>query len=561
MKKLLKRMLTLVSVAFMVQAIFAQTPSSNTKIVTQDLIEDDIVDNLDTGADGQKSLFFGGFDYSNGLLQAGYGQGFGDALWFSLYDGYYLKGYTTNTDSETSDSVALDGVNTDYTDISSSATVNGHNYLVNQLAFSMYINKKIGGTFFWNTKTYFDNYYSATDPTGDLSNQTAYSGIITTTTTSSSTESTTAGTTTNTKYNTLDNKYAVNTFGLDFNGVSTPNLFGDLNFYVALNKISLTTNHRYINVGYDKTSTLNGVKTLGTASYTGTYNLNYITPALEFETGITGKKLWDVVTPSFVLTEAFQMTFRKYENSYNYNRITNTTSNTETTTNASYELTPGKYRNWNNTLTPRADFSFDLGERITLKARAQAQVSFGDIYTAADNTTTTSTTTTVDNTTGDTNISKTVKTAGTARNSDVFTTEVTPTFKFGLVYQVVPDKFNVNIGVGASSGVLTWTKTTTTNSNIPTITTTSSTNEAGEETVTSSTYTATNGDGTSSGDATAETKKTAFSSTVPSVDAAIGFTLFLGEHAQLDTILLTCSTSNTTTTPIWRLNVNLGLRF
>lgn len=553
MKKLLKKMLSLVSVAFMVQAIFAQMPSSNTKIVTQDLITDEIVDNLDTGAEGQKSLFFGGFDYSYGLIQAGYGQGFGDALWFSLYDGYYLKGNTTNTDSATSDSVARDGVNIDYTDNSNKATINGYNNLKNNLAFSMYINKKIGGTFFWNTDTTWDNYYDNTDPIGAL-NGSQYSGYTSIeTTTSSSTESTSNGTTTNTIYNALNNKSAINIFGLNFNGVSTPKLFGDLNFYVALNAISVKIDNRYINVGYDKTSTLNGFKTpTDTASYTGTYNLNKLTPALEFETGITGKKLWDVVTPSFILIENFQMTFRKYENSYNYNQLTKNTATEKVTQNTNYELNPGKYKDWMNTLTPRADFSFDLGERITLKTRAQAEVSFGNVYTAADRTTTTITTTTEKKTTGETTIIKQVTTTGTATNSDVFTTEVTPKFDVGLVYQVVPGKFNVNIGMGASSGVLTWTKTTTTNSNIPQIITTTSTNNAGEE-VTYSTITLENGDGPAAGDATVETKVTNFTSETPSVNAAIGFTLFLGEHAQLDTILLT-STG-------WKLNVNLGLRF
>lgn len=555
MKKLLKKMLSLVSVAFMVQAIFAQMPSSNTKSVTQDLITDEIVDNLDTGAEGQKSLFFGGYDSTNKLIQAGYGQGFGDALWFSLYDGYYLYGNTSNTDSATSDSVARDGVNIDYTDNSNKATIKGYNNLKNNLAFSMYINKKIGGTFFWNTDTIWDNYYDNTDPTGALLDTT--NNTTTTTTTSSSTESTSNGTKTNTIYNALNNKSAKNTFGLNFNGVSTPNLFGDLNFYVALNAISVAIDNRYINVGYDKTSTLNGFKTpTDTASYTGTYNLNRITPALEFQTGITGKKLWDVVTPSFILIENFQMTFRKYENSYNYNQLITNTVTEKETRNTNYELNPGKYKDWMNTLTPRADFSFDLGERITLKTRAQAEVSFGNVYKAADRTTTTITTTTENKITGDTSIIKQVTTTGSATNSDVFTTKVTPKFDVGLVYQVVPGKFNVNIGMGAKSGVLTWTKTTTTNSNIPRIDKTTSTNFAGEE-VTSSTITVGNGDGPAPGDATAETKVTNFTSSTPSVNAAIGFTLFLGEHAQLDTILLTSAGA----TGIWQLNVNLGLRF
>lgn len=553
MKKLLKKMLSLVSVAFMVQAIFAQMPNSNTKIVTKDLITDEIVDNLDTGAEGQKSLFFGGYDSTNKLIQAGYGQGFGDALWFSLYDGYYLYGNTSNTDSATSDSVARDGVNIDYTDNSNKATIKGYNNLKNNLAFSMYINKKIGGTFFWNTDTIWDNYYDNTDPTGALLGTTNTTSTLITTTTSSSTESTSNGTKTNTIYNALNNKFAKNTFGLNFNGVSTPNLFGDLNFYVALNAISVEIDNHYINVGYDKTSTLNGFKTpTGTASYTGTYNLNKITPALEFETGITGKKLWNVVTPSFILIENFQMTFRKYENSYNYNQLTTNTVTVQETRNTNYELNPGKYKDWKNTLTPRADFSFDLGERITLKTRAQAEVSFGNVYTAADRTTTTITTTTENKITGDTSIIKQVTTTGSATNKDEFTTKVTPKFDVGLVYQVVPGKFNVNIGMGTKSGVLTWTKTTTTNSNIPRIDTTTTTNYAGEE-VTYSTITVGNGDGPAAGDATAETKVTNFTSSTPSVNAAIGFTLFLGEHAQLDTILLT-STG-------WQLNVNLGLRF
>ena len=537
---------------------FAQTPSSNTNTVTSGLIEDEIVDQIDTGVEGKDFLFFGGYEFglnSQNQIQVGVGKFFGKDLWLSLYDGYYLNASTTNSESVTRDSFSSDGVNVDYTDNSSSASTNGFSRIKNDLAFSMYLFNKMGGTAYWNMDKSIYNGYG-TDPTGALSN------TFGTTTTNNDTENHAAGTTSDKTYTALENKNLSNTFGINFNGVRTPYLFGDLKFYAGLSTVQLTMSKRYINIAYNTKTTLNGstVDEGIQPVYSGTYDYNTYTPAIAGELGLTLPKMWDCVTPTFTLGEGFTMSFQNNSNSYEYERNTLNNSTTLVRTNTSYSMIQGKYTDWKNTLTPSFTFDFDFSDSVVLKANLSTAFTLQDKYTGANSYTQKDTEKTTTIATGAVTTSETIMTGGNRENTDTFTTTLTPAFNLGFTYKVVPEKFNINMGVSATSGTLTWTKTTRTNSHIPTISTTTITDTYGNSTITGTTYTPANGDGVGTGDATAETQDKQFASGTPSADANFGFTWFLGEKAQVDAYILS-GFSGGAQHPTWAMNLTFGLRF
>ena len=65
MKKLKKTWIVFLAVWLLGTMIYAQTPSSNTKTVTGGLIEDSLVDKLDTGLSGDEIIFFAGYGLSD----------------------------------------------------------------------------------------------------------------------------------------------------------------------------------------------------------------------------------------------------------------------------------------------------------------------------------------------------------------------------------------------------------------------------------------------------------------------------------------------------------------
>lgn len=534
---------------------FSEAPSSNTKTVTGGLIEDGLVDSFDTGVEGKDTLFFGSYGMSDGTIRAGYGKRFNPKLWISLYDGWYMNAGTQTEETSKKDSVSLDGVNTDYTDSSASAQVSGNSRVKNNLAFSTYLDNKIGGTFYWNIDSSNLQGYAATDPTGMIQDKSG------TTTTKDSSENHEDGTTSLTEYSTLENKKSENTFGINFNGIQTKYLMGERKLYFKLNTFQFTKSSRFIDLAWNTKTTLNSstIDSSEQPSYKGTYNYNTYTPYLEVEAGFSFKKIWDCVTPQFTLTEGFQMSFRSNENTYTYSKNTANTALLNTRQTTSFKMDQGDYSNWKNTLTPRFDFDFDLGENITLKTRAQAGISLSNTFTGADKYTTITTTRTKDLTNGDTTVTKKITTSGAASETEIFTTTVSPEFDLGLVYRVIPGKFNINVGVSASSGSLEWKKTVKTNSNIPETSVTTFTNTAGETTVTGKSYTAKNGDGAGKDDAEEEKQTNSFSAATPDATARFGFTWFLGEKAQLDSYMI-YGTSAGTTNPTWAMNIMFAVK-
>ena len=541
MKKLVKVLLaSAVGMALSCGLAFAQT--SNTNTVTMGLLEDNIADKLDTGNDANDVLFLGAYDSNR--INLGFGKFFGDGLWISLFDSYYLNGSNpTKTTTVTNTSHSSDGMNTDYTDTVKNASVSGYSYLLNTLDYSMFFNNEKGFTLEWNTQTYFYKGYGA-DPTAAL---TATSGASATSEDSSITAT---GVSSSTKYSKLNNISSTNTYKVKFNGIKMDET-GDKNFYLQLNNVSFKHYNRLINLAYTKETKLNGSTQDGGTQpkYNGKYNYNTFTPGLEFETGLTMNTLWDVVSPKFILVDSFTMAFKHNTNTYSYTTLTTNTAAQTVTEVVDYAYHPGKYLDWSNSLTPRFDFDIDLGERFSLKARAQAEITLGGTKDYAAKTTRTTTTTTVDNITGVKTVSKEFTEQGSAnQNEDIFKTSVSPKFSFGLVYQLLPGKLNLNLGASANSGLFSWTITTEKNNHIPTISKTTQTNEFGESYVSAYTYTAT-------GNGSPETKSVAFASSTPSANANLGFTWFLSDHAQLDTVLLTGLSAS------WQLKIQLGLCF
>lgn len=558
MKKPNLRVLALAAGILTMGGAFAQTPASNTNTVTSGLIEDEIVDQLDTGVEGKDFLFFGGYGLNTRQIQLGAGKFFGKGMWFSLYDGYFTDANTTEEESVKKDAVATDGVNIDYTDNSATANTSGSSRIKNDLAFSMYLFNKIGGTAYWNMDSTSYKGYAATDPTGALEDK--YGS----TTTNDDTENHADGTASDKTYTALENKKSTNTFGINFNGIRTPDLFGDLKFYVSLGSVQLTMEKRYINLAYSTKTSLNGSPVDGDdkkhPEYSGTYKYMTFTPSLSGELGMTLPKMWDCVTPEFTLGETFAMAFKSNSNTYNYaeNTANNSTSLVRKTTD--YNMNQGKYLGWKNTMTPKFVFDFDFTERLELKASVSTPFSLEGVSTGADSYTTKETIRTTTVATGEVTTTETVTTGGTARNTDTFTTTLTPSFAMGFVYKVVPEKFNINMGVTASTGSLTWKKTTTTNSNIPEVRTTTFTDAYGHTTTTSVVNTPTNGDGVGAGDATAESQQHNFTAATPSATARIGFTWFFGDKAQVDAFLISGSSAGSTN-PLWAMNLTFGLRF
>ncbi len=557
MKKTNLRVLALAAGILTMGGVFAQTPASNTNMVTSGLIEDDIVDQIDTGVEGKDFLFFGGYGLNTNQIQIGAGKFFGPNLWLSLYEGYYLKANTTNEESVTKDNVAGDGVNIDYTDSSSSASTSGSLNLKNDIALSLFLSNKIGGTLYWNTDSITYSGYDATDPTGELSP--VKTGR---TTTSDSSEIHAAGTQSDKIYTALENTNSKNTFGVSFNGLRTPYLFGDLKFYAGLSSLAFTMERRFINIAWSQNTTLNGstVDGLKQPVYSGTYDYNTFTPSLSATLGLTLPKLWDCVTPDLSLGEGFSISFKNNASSYNYaeNTTNNSTQLVRTTTDYSREQ--GKFIDWTNTLTPKITFDFDFSERLILKASVISPVSLSGKYTGADSFTERTTTKTTDISSGEITTTEVLKKGGERLNTDIFTTSVSPSLALGFAYKVVPEKFNINMGVSASCGALTWEKRTSTNSHIPEVSTTTFTDAYGNTTTTGANYTPTNGDGTLAGDAMPENERNTFSAGEPSAEARFGFTWFLGEKSQIDTYVLYGSSAGTSL-PTWAMNVTFGLRF
>ena len=557
----------LTAAALLAFAGFGFAQESNTNRVTQGLIDDELVDKLDTGSEegdeGEEIqfLFFGGYDVSGNRAEIGAGKQFG-SLWFSVYDAYRFSANETDSETAKADTVALDGVNTDYTDGYNTASVTGSSVLSNELRFATFFNHKWGLQFVWDADWNSYNSGSGTNPTASLSTF----GTTTATTTKDSSEDHAAGTTTNTEYDTYENRVRNNSFVFNFNNVALSGIT-EKNIYLQLNSIGVSLADTYKNIEYSTTNTLNGSRIgAGTqTSYSGEYDNFNIMPKIEVEFGLDVAKPFDLVDMKFALIEEFAPTFKSYTDTYDYTYWSETTT-TKTTTTTSYEGTDDDYFAWSNIITPRFDFEFTEIEDLTLKARIDLPVTLSGISYSAKEYTSTARIATYDKTTNQTTYTTTTTSGvlGTGYDYDSFTTEVDPTFSLGLVYAVKPGKLNINVGTTLSSGTLSWTSTESTYSGKGRTTKTTSTNAAGETTTTSVSYTPSNGDTAASGESssiTADRKSNSFTSGTPRAAIAVGATWFLSDHVQLDTTLLAGNYTSTANSSGWAFNIQFGFKY
>ena len=577
----MKKLLVTAAVALaLTGAAFAQ--KSNTKTATAGLIDDNIVDAIDTGNGEDKTLVFFGYNHSDQSAEAGWGHQFG-GLWFSLYDGYSFKGSKKKTDEVWSDTVASDGVNTDYVDEGETAEWNIKNAFKNTMRVALAWNNSVGASFYWKAdhkKYTFDtqrygkpqeslsrSYYDPSDDSYKHYYDYNHSGE---TTTANSSENHADGTTETTEWDTLKGRENINTFGLDFNGMK----IGGSNFYAKLNAIDVTLGSINRDAAWTTTRTLNG-STVGAGkqeSYDGEYNDIAITPRIDVEFGLGGFRLFDAVQTNFVLKEEFTPTFYTYDDTYDLTEVTETNTIKETIV-MSQEVTNDDRFDWENTLTPRFNFTYDADERLTLKSRIDIPVTFGNKHSGAQDYEYNKTTTYYDKTSGtSTSIVKTTTGAGTSVSSpsgqrydeDVFTTTVAPALSFGAVYKLVPGKFNLNIGAKLNTGALVWTTTERTYSDQVQTEVTKTTDEYGN---TSTSVSTESSKGNSMGDTTGPNDNSLdknrvtkeFTSELPTGEAYLGGTWFLTDHVQLDMLLGTATSANSNFT--WKLNVAFGLHF
>ncbi|MCR5125237.1 MAG: hypothetical protein K6B43_08595 [Treponema sp.] len=510
MKKCVTTLFALAATAGIVSAL----PDSKVNVGTAGLISDGAIDSLNFGLEDKKGIVFTATDATN--VEAGWGQYLSDAFWLSVYDGYNFSGSSSETESVSHSYGTTDGVNVDYIDTARTLTVGtGSKNFYNTLAFGIALNKSIGFQPYWTAS--WNTYQTP-------STFTAGSALGTTgTTTESSTESTQTGTNTNTEYTDIKHKTRNNTFGVKFNGIGTPKLLGDREFYVALNEISFGSEVAKSSGDYSESTVVNGTTT-DSISADGIYKTAYYTPSIDFELGFVLGQFGPAKT-SFVLGNVFDMTFEGNESNTHHTQVADSAT-TKTTTTKDYERSYGDYFKWHDEIAPRFDFDFDLNERLTLKTRAKFAVGFGHTKNDDDTTDVTTTTTTFDKATNTTTVERTHRTSSSNdQNSDVFTTTLAPEFDLGAVYQVVPEKFNVNFGLKVLTGTFAWTKTNKTNANENTVTTTTYTDELGN--TTSTTAVAVN-------TGSAETSTYSFTNGTTSARVYLGCTWFFSPDVKMD---------------------------
>ncbi len=520
MKKIVKTALAAVLVCFS-SSLFAAEPESFLKDTTFGLFEDEVVDNFAWGLDDTDGLVLGGFrttTANNKYFNIGAGAWIG-SLWYSIYDTGTFKQDKSTTETVKNDVVAKDGVNTDYVnnDKTTAKTHDTNNGIRNDLYFSF-------STGDWGIQSY----WKIVDTTsGNYGKQTSY------------TEDKAAGTsrTTETKNSPRN---ATNTFGAYFNGIGT-----DSDLFVRLDQFEVAWYRNASNSSSSDVFKQNGATvTDATAGYNSretktisTYNT--ITPKV---VGTFGMALPDFgsMTTQLLVKEEFKSTFGFHK--FNETSTTVIENINEKTTEKGTRVSNQKMDfSWENTITPKFVFDFDVGERLSVKASAGAGIKVSGVtnnkaYTG----TTTWNITSYDKVTKLTTkgYSKSVNQWGTANQQleKVLTTEVTPDTTLALVYQVKPEKFNLNIGVNWKPGTFTWKNTTKTNQPVKQTSYSEYTTEAGEKYVQEDSESWVNrGDGPVAGDVTAETKTTEFNVS----DAAepvlkVGATWFMTEKASLD---------------------------
>ena len=520
MKKFVKAALAVALLGFS-STLFAATPVSFLKETTYNLFEDETVDNFAWGVEDADGLVLGGV---NDGIDLGIGAFIGD-LWWSIYDNAYINTNITTTQTVSNDAVAEDGVNTDYVDVYKKTTKNnGTNLIWNALYLSF-----AGDD--WGVQSYWRIFNM---DTGNIGKQTEEE------------ETNTTGI----KWNKEDkvSRYSGNnTFGANFKGIGASDL-NDAGLYFQLNNFQVSWNNTSMKREYKRSWKQNGVSYSAAQtddenydSYSYKLNNNTITPSFQAEMGFDLAD-FGALSTKFVLKEDFDITFGAGKSTSvttdivednNSKKVTKTTT-TDKDGNADYRL------QFDNTITPQLVFDFDVGERVMVKGLVSAGVRVYNTPGDKNGVTTiiTNSETTYKNThLKDSYYEKFVNEGNNTTITDKFTTEVNPYTALAVVYELKPEKFNLNFGFAWNAGSLKWETTTVKNVISKDTYYRTDTDTAGEKVVTADTVTYTRRDTAAdqAANAVAESKTTVYTASFTGTPRfSIGANWFLNDKVQLD---------------------------
>lgn len=531
MKKMVKAALAAALVCFS-SSLFAAEPVSFLKSTTYNLFEDETVDNLAWGVEDADGLVLGGFlpNKTEYNFNIGAGAVLG-SMWWSIFDIGSIRTSQTTTKTVKLDTIAKDGINTDYTEAdTTSGTTRGAT--ANAIKNELYVSFAPGD---WGIQSYWKvNDTSAAN--AEIGKKTEH------------TETKATGESTDNVYNKVS-RAATNTFGANFKGIGFADL-NDAGLYFQLNSFEVAWNLAKTAEKSTEESKYAG-KAYSTTKVKDKQATNKFTPAFEAEMGFNLPDLGSMST-KFVLTEAFKSTFaiqnKKKVTDAVTQAYTNSVATTKTTTKTTETTKDGTAANrftWDNTLTPAFVFDFDVGERLSVKAYAGAAINVKNTPGAKNGYKTTITeSSTYDDIAKTTTKSyeKKVELANTyiAYSGDSIVTKVTPNTALALVYQVKPEKFNLNMGVKWNPSTLTWTASKSTRQTAKETEYKYEINEAGtkivtEDKVTPHTYPADTAADNNQANFIAESKSTTFTAAAATApELQIGASWFITEKATLD---------------------------
>lgn len=476
-----KKLVTIVAAAFCVAFVTAQQSGVNK--VTTGLIGDGAIDSFKFGTEDGSGVIFGQYNNEDKQVVLGWGNLLSDTLWLSVYDAWnFNSAKAQETAQAYNKAQADDGINVDYTTTTRKVLGSYYNWIVNTLGIGAGINNTLGFQLEWKAdyKVYKKPSLNSDTPDWGTSpivpiaeNDYNDPSIII----KKEVNDPDNGFNTKKEWTKFANNNIKNNFTVNFKGVGIEDL-GDIAFFAKLNNVSFDWESTNRTGDYTASETKNG-KTISETTITGKNTENTLTPGLNFDLGLNVIDN-DIATVKFVYEDDFSMSFKPSTNE-STKTVKNpiATASTETTTN-SYKVEYGKYLSWKNKFEPKLAAEFNVAKPLKLKAQLALPVTLTQEINDADKYEKVSQTETFNRTYGYSELNKTTETGreGTAKNLDVFKTEIAPKLSAGFVYEVTPGKFNVNFGVSAQP-TYTWTTTTKTNANINTVTVTENKDQYG----------------------------------------------------------------------------------
>lgn len=522
-----KKLVTIVAAAFCVALVTAQSSAVNN--VTTGLIEDGAIDSFKFGTEDGSGVIFGQYNNAGKSVVLGWGNSLSDTLWLSLYDAWNfvaLDQDATETSTAINDATADDDINVDYTTTTRKVKGSNYNCIANTLGIGAGINNTLGFQLEWGATYYVCKAPAAGADTPNWGKNAISWDWDSERLIKEEVNEPDFGRNTKKEWTKFANNLIFNNFAVNFKGVGIEDL-GDIDFFAKLNKVYFNWGSANRTGDYTASETING-KTTSETTITGKNTENTLTPGLNFELGLNVIDN-DIATVKFVYEDDFRMSFRPSTNEST--KTVKTLGTTEETTETySYKVEYGKYFNWRNEFEPKLAAEFNVAEPLKLKAQLALPVTLTQTIDDADKYEKVSQTETFNRTYGYSELDKTTETGreGTAKNLDVFKTEIAPKLSAGFVYEVTPGKFNVNFGAYAQP-TYTWTTTTYTNANINTVKVTETKDKLGNVTTSKSVTVKNDGD--------EETKTTALTTSI-NTGINLGATWFFTENVSFDAYFL-----------------------